>query len=632
MNRSSQVILRRGWNPMKAIRLLLGTVFVLAAGCLAFGQITLTGNADIQLQISPANPSMSDSRLEVVVLANLDGVKANNGANILLTSYSLPVGFDPSFVRLISAEYGHAAGYGSAGFTYTQPALANGRGFVTLMNRRTNTNDPETLVELGRLEFELKRPGNTSFSVGSARTVHQGALAALPANAVMQPIRMLWSGHEYTVKIKEGATIPSLLCPSWFSVPGMFQGMALLNEGTQAASIQMFGWGTNGSLVQAASATNPAGPITLAGLNQKAGLAGQMFNMPDTANVENGWIEIKTDTPAVSGFFMQGVNTPIGETHQMDGIKMTYSPASRVIFPLVQYSSRAPEISISNPAGSPVDLEIRVRKPNGEFIRTVKVKLPAHGGTVQEIADALKGVDVMVFVKNPINPEIDLWIGAIERIAKAGIKKLGAIHRGFSSYEKTTYRNQPNWQLPIELRRRIPDLPILCDPSHIAGAREYLHEISQKAMDLNFDGLMIESHIDPDKALSDAAQQITPNELHELLSRLILRSPSTSDPKLLDVLGELRQQIDIFDDHLIDLMEQRMKIAETIGRYKKENNITILQSARWDEIVKRVIVLGRSKGLSSELIDTIFRAIHQESINRQMKIMNNGIENHNGHN
>ncbi|NMD03268.1 MAG: bifunctional 3-deoxy-7-phosphoheptulonate synthase/chorismate mutase type II, partial [Bacteroidales bacterium] len=242
--------------------------------------------------------------------------------------------------------------------------------------------------------------------------------------------------------------------------------------------------------------------------------------------------------------------------------------------------------------------------------------------TVQEIADALKGVDVMVFVKNPVNPDIELWIGALERIASAGIKRLGAIHRGFSTYEKTIYRNQPNWQLPIELRRRIPEIPILCDPSHIAGSREYLHEISQKAMDLNFDGLMIESHINPEKALSDASQQVNPEELKELLSRLILRSPSTDDPKLLDVLGELRQQIDVFDDHLLDLLEKRMKVSETIGRYKKENNITILQSARWDEIVKRAMIKGRAKGLSEELIDSMFKAIHQESINRQMKIMN----------
>jgi len=244
--------------------------------------------------------------------------------------------------------------------------------------------------------------------------------------------------------------------------------------------------------------------------------------------------------------------------------------------------------------------------------------------TVQEISNALNGVDVMVLVKNPVNPDLELWIGAIERIAKAGIKRLGAIHRGFSAYEKTSYRNQPNWQLPIELRRRLPDIPLICDPSHIAGTREYLHEISQKALDLNYDGLMIESHIDPDKALSDAKQQVTPAELNELLSRLILRNPSTTDQRLLDVLGELRQQIDIYDDHLIDLIEQRMKVAETIGHYKKENNITILQSIRWDEIVKRVILKGKTKGLSTEMIDTIFKAIHQESINHQMMIMNNG--------
>lgn len=246
--------------------------------------------------------------------------------------------------------------------------------------------------------------------------------------------------------------------------------------------------------------------------------------------------------------------------------------------------------------------------------------------TVQEIANTLKGVDVMVLVKNPINPDIELWIGAIERIDNAGIKRLGAIHRGFSSYEKTSYRNQPNWQLPIELRRRIPEIPIICDPSHIGGAREYLHEISQKAMDLNFDGLMIESHINPEKALSDSSQQVTPEELKELLSRLIMRNPSTDDPRLLDVLGELRQQIDIFDDYLLDLIEKRMKVAETIGKYKKDNNITILQSARWDEIVKRAMIKGKTKGLSEDLIDTMFKAIHQESINRQMKIMNEGIE------
>lgn len=245
--------------------------------------------------------------------------------------------------------------------------------------------------------------------------------------------------------------------------------------------------------------------------------------------------------------------------------------------------------------------------------------------TVQEISDALNGVDVMVLVKNPINPDLDLWLGAIERIARAGITRIGAIHRGFSSYEKTLYRNQPNWQLPIELRRRIPDIPIICDPSHIAGSRQFLHEISQKAMDLNFDGLMLESHIDPANALSDSAQQVTPNDLKELLSRLIYRNANPSDPKLLDVLGELRQQIDVYDDHLLDLLEKRMKVAETIGNYKKENNITILQSTRWDEIINKVLSRAKAKSLSTEFIDTIFKAIHQESINHQMKIMNSGV-------
>jgi chorismate mutase len=245
--------------------------------------------------------------------------------------------------------------------------------------------------------------------------------------------------------------------------------------------------------------------------------------------------------------------------------------------------------------------------------------------TVQEIADALNGVDVMVLVKNPVNPDIDLWTGAVERIAKAGIKKLGAIHRGFSTFEKTMYRNQPNWQLPIELRRRIPGLPIICDPSHIAGSRDYIFEISQKAMDLNFDGLIIESHIDPLNAWSDSAQQVTPASLKDILKRLVLRNPDPSDRKLLDVLGELRQQIDIFDDHLLDLIEKRMEVAEKIGRFKKENNITVLQSKRWDEIISTAVEKGAAKGLSYEFVDALFKAIHQESINHQMKVINNGM-------
>jgi 3-deoxy-7-phosphoheptulonate synthase len=244
---------------------------------------------------------------------------------------------------------------------------------------------------------------------------------------------------------------------------------------------------------------------------------------------------------------------------------------------------------------------------------------------MQEIADALKGVDVMVFVKNPINPELELWIGAIERIYKAGIKRLGAIHRGFSSYEKTAFRNQPKWQIPIDLRQRMPDVPLICDPSHIGGNRAYLLDISQEAMDLNYDGLMIESHIDPDNAWSDKKQQLTPGKLAELIDQLVLRSVASTDSGFISTMDELRSQIDIFDDQLLDILERRMQIAETIGKYKREHNITILQSNRWQEIVNKAIRKANTKGLSAEFISTILKAIHQESITHQMKVMNEGI-------
>lgn len=241
---------------------------------------------------------------------------------------------------------------------------------------------------------------------------------------------------------------------------------------------------------------------------------------------------------------------------------------------------------------------------------------------MQEIADALRGVDVMVFVKNPINPELELWIGAIERVHKAGIKKIGAIHRGFSSYEKTVFRNPPNWQIAIDLRQRMPDLPLICDPSHITGDRHFLADISQEAMDLNYDGLMIESHIDPDNAWSDKKQQITPERLAELVEGLVLRNVASNDARFISTIDELRNQIDVFDDQLLDILERRMKVAETIGRYKREHNITILQSNRWQEIVNKAVRKSELKGLSIDFISTVLKAIHQESINHQMKVMN----------
>ncbi len=241
---------------------------------------------------------------------------------------------------------------------------------------------------------------------------------------------------------------------------------------------------------------------------------------------------------------------------------------------------------------------------------------------VQEIADSLKGVDIPVMVKNPINPDVELWIGAIERLNRAGIKKIAAIHRGFSIYNRTLYRNNPQWEIPIELKRLIPELPILTDPSHICGSRDLLFEVSQRAMDLDFDGLIIESHCNPEKALSDAQQQLTPENLDKLIHRLVLRSASIQNNVLLSTLEELRHEIDKYDDKLMDIFEHRMAVARKIGEYKKQNNITILQTSRWDELLRDKIQQAAKKGLGEEFIVKIFRAIHEESINHQTKVMN----------
>ena len=257
---------------------------------------------------------------------------------------------------------------------------------------------------------------------------------------------------------------------------------------------------------------------------------------------------------------------------------------------------------------------------HGVDILWLGARTTANPFAVQEIADALNGVDIPVLVKNPINPDVELWIGALERINRAGITKLAAIHRGFSSYEGTIYRNPPQWEIPIELKRRFPDLPVITDPSHICGTWENLFEISQKAMDLNFDGLIIESHENPEEAWSDAKQQLSPIELKAMLDKIVLRHPEI-DENLKATLEEMRLKIDKFDDEIIKIFEKRMDVAEKIGLYKKQNKITILQSKRWDEILNKRIKQGDMKGLSADFITKIFRAIHQESINHQEKIM-----------
>jgi chorismate mutase len=240
---------------------------------------------------------------------------------------------------------------------------------------------------------------------------------------------------------------------------------------------------------------------------------------------------------------------------------------------------------------------------------------------VQELADALHGVPIPVMVKNPVNPDLELWIGALERLNKAGIKKLAAIHRGFSTYEKTLYRNRPSWEIPIDLKRRLPDLPMICDPSHICGRRDTLLQVAQTAMDLQFDGLMLESHRDPDAAWSDAKQQVTPENLKHLLDQLVLRSAGPISEEAHQHLASLRSRIDRIDNFILELLSERMGISSEIGEYKSLHNIAIYQPERWKEIVDRCLALGRSNGLTDEFILKLFQQVHHESIYHQSVAM-----------
>jgi chorismate mutase len=242
--------------------------------------------------------------------------------------------------------------------------------------------------------------------------------------------------------------------------------------------------------------------------------------------------------------------------------------------------------------------------------------------SVQEVADALRGSNVPVLIKNPINPDLELWMGAVERIAKVGVKEIGLIHRGFSSYGNTEYRNAPMWHLAIEMKRRNPELLMINDPSHICGRRDILLEVAQKAIDLDYDGLMIESHIDPDKAWSDAKQQVTPEVLGEMLNTIVWRREDVASEEFHQALEKLRHQINHLDDELMQILSQRMKIAEKIAVYKKENNITILQTNRWNEILNRACQRAEKIGLSKEFITKYFDAVHMESISHQTKIFN----------
>lgn len=254
----------------------------------------------------------------------------------------------------------------------------------------------------------------------------------------------------------------------------------------------------------------------------------------------------------------------------------------------------------------------------GVDILWIGARTAANPFSMQEIADALKGVDIPIFIKNPVNPDLELWIGAVERIYNAGIRKIGVIHRGFSAYDKRIYRNLPQWHIPIELRRRFPNLPIICDPSHIGGKRDLIAPLSQQAMDLGFDGLIIESHCNPDNAWSDASQQVKPDVLAYILDMLIVRETSQSTENL----NELRRQIDELDNQLLDLLAKRMRVSREIGQYKKEHDMPVLQTARYDEILSKRVGQAQDMDMDGEFMKTILAAIHEESIRQQMVIIN----------
>ena len=257
----------------------------------------------------------------------------------------------------------------------------------------------------------------------------------------------------------------------------------------------------------------------------------------------------------------------------------------------------------------------------GVDIVWIGARTSANPFLMQEIADALEGTDMPVLVKNPVNPDIDLWIGALERLNRAGLRKLGVIHRGFSTSAPIPYRNDPGWRIAIELRARYPKMAFFADPSHMAGDRKYLKELSQRAMDLGLDGLMVESHCNPACALSDAKQQLTPHDLQMLLESLVIRENTSDNEAYRDGIEALRARIDVIDDNLLKLLQDRMNVSRKIGEYKQAHNVAIIQPGRWDSLLAAAIEKGRACGLSEEVVRTIMNAIHDESVRVQNEVL-----------
>ena len=284
--------------------------------------------------------------------------------------------------------------------------------------------------------------------------------------------------------------------------------------------------------------------------------------------------------------------------------------------PWLQRVKEETHMMVATEVATPEHVELALKY--GVDVFWIGARTSANPFAMQAIADSLKGIDVPVLVKNPVNPDLELWIGAMERLNQAGVKRIAAIHRGFSSYDKKIYRNLPMWQIPIELRRRVPDLPLFCDPSHIGGKRELVAPLCQQAMDLGMNGLIVECHCDPDKAWSDAKQQVTPDILAYILSLLVLRDEKVTT----EGISLMRKQIDELDNQLMELLAKRMKVCREIGEYKKEHNMTVLQTSRYNEILNKRGAQGSLWGMAPDFIKTVFEAVHEESVRQQMDIIN----------
>ena len=284
--------------------------------------------------------------------------------------------------------------------------------------------------------------------------------------------------------------------------------------------------------------------------------------------------------------------------------------------PWLQRVKQETGMLVATEVATPEHVELALKY--GIDILWVGARTSANPFAMQALADSLRGTDAVVFVKNPVNPDLELWIGAMERINQAGITRMAAIHRGFSSYDNKIYRNAPTWQIPIELRRRIPNLPIICDPSHIGGRRELIAPLCQQAMDLGFDGLIVESHCSPDEAWSDAKQQVTPDVLDYILGLLVIRDGSVTT----EGIHELRKQIDELDNQLMELLAKRMRVCREIGQYKKEHNMPVLQTVRYNEIQNKRGAQGVLCGMDPDFVRKIFEEVHEESVRQQMEIIN----------